>query len=188
MDRYELLLFLHIAASIVWLGAGFLLALQILGARQARDRATEVRIGRELEWLTPRLFIPASLATVLLGIVLVIDSDAWSFDQLWIVIGLVGWTISFVLGFFYFSPEGERVARIADERELEDAELDRRLLRLVAVDRAQVLILFLVVADMVIKPTGDDEGVLIVGGALVAIAALLAAVRGRARPAAEPAR
>lgn len=181
MSTYELLLLLHLIAVIIWLGAGFLIMLLVLGARGAGDREQEIGQHRQLEWLTPRLFIPASFASLLLGILLVIDGP-WTFDQLWIVIGLVGWAVSFGLGFFYFRPEGERIASLADERGLADPELDRRMLRVTAVDRVQVLTLFAVVADMVLKPTGEDTGVLIVGGAVLAVAVGLAALSVR-RPA-----
>jgi hypothetical protein len=176
----EFLLLGHVVAAIIWLGAGFLMTLVIFGARAAGDREKEVSEHQGLGWLAPRLFIPSSLATLIFGILLVADGF-WTFDQLWIVIGLAGWAVSFVLGFFYFRPEGERIGALVGERGLHDAELDRRLRRVAAVDRVQVLILFLVVADMVLKPTGDDEGVLIGGAAILAAAAAAAAlaIRGR---------
>jgi len=181
---YELLVFLHISAAIIWLGAGFLMTLVIFGARSAGDRAKELSEQQGLGWLAPRLFIPASLSTMIFGVLLVIDSDFWSFDQLWITIGLAGWLVSFVLGFFYFRPEGERIGAIVGERGPNAPELDRRLLAVTAVDRVQVTILFLVVADMVAKPTGDDTGILIVGALIVAaaIAAAALAIRGGAAP------
>jgi len=177
----EFLLLGHIVAAIIWLGAGFLMTLVILGARGRGDRDKELEEQAGLEWLAPRLFIPASLSTLIFGILLVIDGF-WTFDQLWIVIGLVGWAVSFVLGFFYFKPEGERIGAIVEERGPRDPELDRRLLTVSTVDRVQATILFLVVADMVIKPTGEDTGVLIAGAAIVAAAVVAAAlaIRGGA--------
>jgi hypothetical protein len=175
---------MHLSAAIIWLGAGFLMTLVILGARSAGDRAKELSEQQSLGWLAPRLFIPASLSTMIFGVLLVIDSEFWSFDQLWITIGLAGWLVSFVLGFFYFRPEGERIGAIVGERGPNAPELDSRLLAVTAVDRVQVTILFLVVADMVLKPTGDDTGVLIIGGAIVAIAMIAAALAIRGGPAA----
>jgi len=180
----EFLLFIHISAAIIWLGAGFLMTLVIFGARSAGDRAKELSEQQGLGWLAPRLFIPASLSTMVFGVLLVIDSEFWSFDQLWITIGLAGWLVSFVLGFFYFRPEGERIGAIVGERGPNAPELDSRLLAVTAVDRVQVTILFLVVADMVLKPTGDDTGVLIVGALIVAAAVVAAALAIRGGPAA----
>src|SRR5688500_4694128 len=99
MTRYELLVFLHVAAVIIWIGAGFLIALLVFGAERAGDRIREAGYHRDVGWLAPRLFIPASMATLVFGILVVADGP-WSFGDLWIVIGLVGWAVSFGLGFF----------------------------------------------------------------------------------------
>ena len=179
MTRYEFLLFLHVAAAIVWVGAGFLIAMLIFGAERSGDRVKEAGHHQDVGWLAPRLFIPASMATLVLGVLVVIDGP-WSFGDLWIVIGLVGWAISFALGFFYFKPEGERIAGLVAQHGPANAEADRRIRRLNVVDRVQLTILFLVVADMVIKPTGDDPGVLIAGAAILAAVAAMgvASLRG----------
>ena len=172
MTRYELLLALHIAATIIWLGAGFVLGLLILGAERAGDRAKEASYHQDVGWLSTRLFIPASLSTFVFGLLLVADGS-WSLDQLWIAIGLAGWLASFLMGFFFFKPEAERIGALAQEHGPGHPEVGRRVHRLNVIDRFQLVILFLVVADMVIKPTGDDGAVLIAGALiLVAVGAL----------------
>lgn len=178
MSFYELLLVLHIVAVVIWLGAGFLLAVLVFGAERAGDRQKEAGHHQDAAWLAPRLFIPASLSTFLLGVLLVIDG-AWSFDQLWITIGMAGWLVSFALGFFYFRPEGERIGAMVAERGPADAEVDYRIRRLNVVDRVQLVILFTVLVSMTLKPTGDDTGLLIVGAGVIAAttALALAAVR-----------
>jgi len=172
MSLEELLLLLHIVSAIIWLGAGFLLAVQILRAELAGDMESEGRYHQEVPALAPILFIPASMATMIFGLLLVAEGS-WSFEQLWVTVGLVGWLVSFGLGFFYFRPEGERIGALVEEHGPMYGEVQMRIRRLNAVDRIQVAILFLVVADMVLKPTGDDVGMLIVGAAiLVAVAAV----------------
>lgn len=173
MSYYELLVFGHIAAAIIWLGAGFLIGLLVLGAERAGDRMKEAGYHQDVGWLAPRLFIPASLATLVFGILLVADG-AWTLDQLWIVIALCGWAVSFLLGILYFKPEGERIAAIAEERGPQDPEIAWRIPRLNVVDRLQLVILFTVVFDMVFKPTSDDGDVLVVG-AIVLVAAMVLA-------------
>lgn len=173
MSLYELLLFLHVAAAIIWLGAGFVLAVLVLGAELAGDTAREARHHADIDWLAERLFIPSSLATVVFGLLLVAEGS-WSFEQLWVTLGLVGWLASFLMGILYFKPEAARIEALATERGPEDQELARRLRRVNATDRFQLTILFLVVADMVLKPTGDDAGLLIAGAAMLAAAGLLA--------------
>ena len=183
MSTYEFLTFGHIASAIIWLGAGFVLTLLVFGAERAGDGAKEAGYHGDVGWLAPRLFIPASFATLIFGILLVVDG-AWTLDQLWVVIGLAGWLVSFGLGFFYFKPEGALIASLAMERGPGDPEVRSRLRRLNLIDRLQVLTLFLVVADMTLKPTGDDGGTLIVGALVLAAACAWALSLMRRDPAA----
>lgn len=171
MTLYEVLLTLHILAVVIWLGAGFLLAVLVLGAERAGDRMKEAGYHQDVAWLAPRLFIPASLSTLLLGIAVAAEGN-WDFGQVWIVVALAGWAVSFGLGFFYFRPEGERIGELVGQHGPDYPEVDRRIRRLNVIDRVQLAILFLVVVDMVAKPTGDDPGLLIAGAVLLAIAAL----------------
>ena len=166
MTRYELLTFLHIGSAIIWLGAGFLLLVLIFGAEREGDHTREAGYHRDVGWLAPRLFIPASMATMIFGILLVIDGP-WTFGMLWVTLGLIGWLASFLTGILYFKPEGEALGAMVAERGPDDPELRRRLHRVNVVDRMQVVVLFFVVFDMVVKPTGDDTGLLIVCAALL---------------------
>jgi uncharacterized membrane protein len=169
MTYYEVLLLGHIIAATIWLGAGFVLTLLELGARRTGDQARIVALNQDVGWLAPRLFIPASLATLIFGILLVADGF-WTFDELWIVLALIGWALSFLIGFFYFKPMGEKVEALAEtEGPLSPkiAEIQRRV---DAVDRVQLTLLFLVLADMILKPTGEDTFQL-VAAALILVAA-----------------
>jgi len=168
MSRYEFLLFVHVAAVIVWLGTGTALALIAIYAERSRDRALAERLGTLAAWLGPRVFAPASLGTLVAGILLVLDGS-WSFHRLWIELGLAAFAVSFLLNV------GVRFPLL---RRLEGGTLDPlrgvRLLGLLA--RAELAVLYLAVADMLAKPTGADTGTLIGGGAILGLVALGAAV------------
>ena len=161
MTRYDLLLFGHIAAATIC----------------------------DVAWRAPRLFIPASLSTLVLGVLVVLDGS-WGFDEPWTVVGLAGWAASFLLGFFYFRPEGERIGALVEQHGPSHPEVDRRLRRLNVVDRIQLVILFVVIADMAAKPGSGDAGALLAGAAILALAVLTGAValtrRGRAPADARP--
>jgi uncharacterized membrane protein len=174
MTTYELLTFLHISAAIIWLGAGFLLGVLIFGAARAGDRGREAGYHRDVGWLAPRVFVPGSLATFIFGVLLTIDGD-WDFGSLWITVAMIGWLASFLTGILYFKPEGQRIGALAAERGPGDPEIEARVHRVNIIDRVQLAVLFTVVADMVIKPTGDDTGVLIAGAVVLAGALALAA-------------
>jgi uncharacterized membrane protein len=180
MTLYELLLFVHIGASIVWIGAGFLSLLLATTYDRESDEAAIKRFLHDQEWLAMRLFIPASLVVVIFGIALVIESDAWSFDQLWIVLGLIGYAATFVTGLFFIKPASER---IAGEMEAQGGRLSPRLRadirKLIVTARVDYVTFALVVFDMVGKPTGHDTGVLVAMGLILAagIAYIVVSVR-----------
>jgi hypothetical protein len=111
MTLYELLLFIHVGASIVWIGAGFLSLLLATTYDRESDEAAIKRFLHDQEWLAMKLFVPSSLIVVVMGIALVIESDAWTFGYLWIVLGLIGYAATFVTGFFFLRPASERVGQ-----------------------------------------------------------------------------
>jgi uncharacterized membrane protein len=180
MTLYEFLLFVHISATVVWVGAGLCSLVLAIAYDRDGDEPAIRRFLADQERLATRLFIPASLTVVIFGIVLVIESDAWSFDQLWIVLGLVGFAATFVTGLFMIKPASERIGA-AMEREggRLTPSLRTDIRKLIVMARLDYVVLFLVVADMVIKPTGDDVGVLI--GMAVILAAGIAYILSRVR-------
>jgi uncharacterized membrane protein len=186
MTSYELLLFLHVTSVILWLGANTVIDLLFLRAERMRDLQELGRMGQTQEWLTPRLFIPVSLATVITGALLVWDS-AWSFGDLWIVIGLAAWLATFANGILFLKPNGERMKQIVAEKGPASPDAQRIAAHLSVVARVQLLALYIVVADMVLKPTTDDPWTLVVLAAILALAVAAAAVSLRRRVAAAPA-
>ena len=180
MTLYEFLLFIHISATVVWVGAGLCSLVLAIGYDRDGDEPAIRRFLADQERLATRLFIPASLTVVIFGIALVIESDAWSFSYLWIVLGLVGFAATFVTGLFMIKPASERIAA-AMEREggRLTPQLRTDIRKLIVMARLDYVVLFLVTADMVVKPTGDDAGVLI--GMAVILVAGIAYILSRVR-------
>ena len=54
--------------------------------------------GHDIEWVSQRLFIPASLIAFVSGVWLVVDSDFYGFGDDWIVIGLLLYATTFLAG------------------------------------------------------------------------------------------
>src|SRR2546430_2111428 len=96
VSTYELLLFLHVACVIVWLGAGTTLALIAVAAERTRDRVLQERLGTLGRWLGPRVFLPATLGALAFGLALV-QNGSWTFGPLWIKLGLAAFAISLLL-------------------------------------------------------------------------------------------
>lgn len=179
MTWYELLLLLHIVAAIAWLGSGLLLNVLAYRAEKARDDEGLKRIADDAAALGNVLFLPASLATFVFGILLTIEGP-WGFDMLWIVLALAGYLATFLFGVTVAKPTSEKVAAMV-EREggrfgPEAALLTRRLL---IKGRADAVVLYLVVAVMALKPTGDDVALLAVLAAILVASVGYVALRLR---------
>ena len=170
MSYYEVLLFLHILAAIVWIGTG--IAFQLIGfrAEQTRNGPFMQGLAESAEWLTPRLFIPSSLAVLILGILLTIEGP-WTFGTLWVLLGLSGFAASFLTGLLFLRVEAQRIDAAIGAHGPESPEARRHVRRINIVQRVELAILLIVVAAMAIKPTGDDTGTLVLF-AVVAVAAV----------------
>ena len=169
MSLYELLLFLHILAAIVWIGSGTLLNVLAYRAESARDNEGLSRIASDAGALSNVLFLPASLATLVFGVLVVIEGDL-SFGDLWVVLGLVGIAATIVTGAAVIGPRSKQIAEML-QRDGVTPEVGTKITQLITLGRIDLVVLYLVVADMVLKPTGDDVGVLI-AMAVIAIAAI----------------
>ncbi len=179
MTLYELLLLLHVVAAIVWVGAATAYFMLELRTDLSGDLEREASHNDDAGWLAPRLFIPASLATLIFGILAAIEGN-WDFGSLWIIIGLTGFGVSFAIGVGYFEPEIKKLEEAIERDGAAHPEVRRRTSNLKTVGRIELSVLFIVVASMVAKPTGDDAGLLIAMAlVLVAVTAGAMAWRGR---------
>ena len=191
MSTYGVLLFLHIAAAIVWLGGGFLF--QILGTRAvvAADPPRMGTIVGELNAMSTRLFIPSSLAVFVLGVLLVFDGP-WSFGDAWIVVGLAGYAATFLTGLFFIKPQGEKIGAVMERDGGASPAAFDEIRKMMLIARVDLVVLFVVVFDMAVKPSTDDVGALVLMAAAVVAAAVYSTWRSRASgadapPAREPA-
>jgi uncharacterized membrane protein len=148
---YDALKFFHVLASITWVGSAIyaqLLATKVTGEG---DPARIVATAKDIGDLGKRLITPAAIAVLVFGVWLVAVS-AWNFTDTWVVLGLVGIAITIVTGAGFLGPESERIGKLGAERDPSDPEIQRRIKRIFAVSRIDLVVLILVVADMVFKP------------------------------------
>lgn len=179
MARYDAYLFFHVVAAIVWLGGGLMLTLQALRANRAGQTPAIERILGDAEWLGTRVFVPASLVVLVFGILMVVDGP-WAFDQLWIVLGLAGYAGTFVTGALISRPRANRIHAMMQRDGGMSPGAAAEAERLLVLARADIVLLYLVVAVMVIKPTGADVAVLGAMAAVLVGALTWVALRARA--------
>jgi uncharacterized membrane protein len=172
VSYYEVLLFVHVLGAAIWFGTGF--ALLVLGHRfdRAHDNAGLRSLFDQSDWLAKRVFIPISLVVLVAGILLVLEGP-WSFDQLWIVLGLLGYAVTFFTGILVLTPLSKRIAEQLNSEGMTDSTA-RGIGSMFNKMRIDYTVIGLVIADMTLKPTGDDVLLLVLMAAvLVGVVALV---------------
>ena len=152
MTGYDWLVLLHIVAAIVWVGGGFATQVYAERARRSTDPARLAGFANDIAWAGTRVFAPASLLVIAVGIAMVLVEPAWDFGQLWIMLALVAVAISFITGATFLGPESGRIGALIEERGPEDPEVVRRIGRTLVISRIDYVVLLLVVVLMVFKP------------------------------------
>lgn len=173
MSAYEIYLTFHVLMAVVWLGGG--LAISVLGWRMSLERnaAAMASFGRNVEWVGTRVFTPASLILLVLGFLL-IHEGGWSYSSLWIGLALVLYAVTFLTGLLFLGPQSGKLAETMSEHGPESPETRARLRRILFVSRLDLVTLFTIAGVMLVKPTGDDVLILLLGG--LAVLALAVAV------------
>jgi len=94
------------------------------------------------------------------------------FDSLWVIIGLIGFAATFAIGIAILKPRSEKVVALVAKEGVTPAvvEQGREILRIAQFDMAM---LFVVVADMVIKPAPENYIVLLVMVVAILISGVL---------------
>ena len=150
---YNTLKFLHVLAAITWVGSE--VYAQVLATRVIREQDPEHLgvVARDIGVMGKTLLMPASITTLIFGIALIFYSPAWNFGQTWVLIGLGGIAATIITGAGFLGPESERLGKLAEEGHTPaEPDVERRIRKILAISRVDLVVLILVVADMVFKP------------------------------------
>lgn len=152
MDQFSILKFLHVLAAVIWVGAGFGLFLLSLRLRADNDRMGIMSLGRQSAALGKMLFAPASMATLVFGVLMVATDSRFAFTDLWILMGFVGIAASFVVGMGMLEPAGKKLATTMMESGLDHPDVDVQLSKIMRLNAIDLAILVVVIWAMVAKP------------------------------------
>jgi uncharacterized membrane protein len=147
---YDWLLFGHIVAAMIWVGGGLVLGALAVQTVRAGEADAVARFVASLRVIGPRVLAPATVGVLGLGVWMVLDSAAWDFGQLWVLLALGLFAAAFVVGAAHQSR-----AAIGAERALErgDHAAARRQLARWSWGYWLIVLLLVVAAwDMVFKP------------------------------------
>jgi uncharacterized membrane protein len=147
---YELWLFLHVVATITWVGgAGAIQVFGVLTKRAADPAKTSFFIGN-VAWTVLRVFLPASALALVSGAGLV-ETANWEWGEPFVVLGLVLWAAVSLVAFGYLARAmSEAGARLAAEGP--SSALGLRIRNLVWTSRVLLATLLVIVFVMTVKP------------------------------------
>ena len=103
MEAYEIYLLLHVVSVIVWLGGGIMVQLFAMRVIGTNDDERLLVCARDME-VVNRVFPIAGVSTLVWGVLMVLESPAWEFEQAWIVLGFLGVALGAVLGSVVYGP------------------------------------------------------------------------------------
>lgn len=171
MNAYTAFKFLHVCAAVMWVGGGFamLVAAEIMG-RKAGEKA-QMPIVSAVAALGVPYFIPVSLATVVFGVI-----DAWigqNLSDLWVILGLVGFAGTFLNGLLMIKPRADKIASLIQSEGEQSPGIAPLGRSLITIARFDYVLLFVVIADMVLKPQPDDVVTLVVMALVIVAGAIL---------------
>lgn len=142
---------IHVSVAVFWVGGGLTLTALALWAQTKNDPEEMATIARQAAFVGERLFAPAGLVVLAMGITMVVN-DHIGFGTTWVIIGLVGYALTFATGLGFLAPRAKRIAELLETKGAAAAETQAAIREILLIARIDVGVLLLVVADMLMKP------------------------------------
>ena len=147
---YLILLYLHIICAVIWVGGAFFSQLLALRVERSTDPADLPKLGRNLEFLGLRVFLPASIVLFLAGVGMVLQQ--WSFGQTWVAVSMGLWLLSVIAGSIYIGPRTKKIAELFEAEGPTSTAARALMSRIFLVSRLELLSFAVIIAMMVFKP------------------------------------
>ena len=152
MDLYEILKLIHVLAAASWVGGVVLSQVQGAWVNKRNDPHDFNSFIDFQAYLGTRYFMPLAITVVAAGIGMVLEAEAWSFGDTWILIGIALFAASVAMGAGFLGPQSEKIKEGLASGGPPDTAIQARIKNVILVSRIDTVVLILVVADMVIKP------------------------------------
>ena len=150
-DWYAFFEWVHVSGAVLWVGGGLTLTILALRAERSSDPTEMALIARQAAFVGERVFAPIGLLVLAMGIAMVVNLHL-DWGTSWIVIGLVGYAITFLTGLLFLGPQAKRIGQLIESAGAEAAETQAAIRRILLIARVDEGVLLLVVAAMVLKP------------------------------------
>ena len=158
LDWYSIAKYVHVMSAVAWVGGGLVLFFLGLLARRRNDEAASAQVFKQVVLLSPIWFIPISLVTLIAGVIMAFGYALWG--QAWVVLGLLFFLATFSIGFFILKPTSEAVDAAEKAGRREDVKAGGE--KMLAASKFDYTLMFVVIADMVMKPQWNDWPLLLI--------------------------
>jgi uncharacterized membrane protein len=148
---YSVFKAVHVLFAVIWVGGGVTIMIHAIRAQRARDADGIITVAKQAAFMGEKVFAPLGLVTFLMGVAMMINTS-WGWGHFWIVAGLVGYALTFVVGVTVLSPLAKKIDASAMEKGPTHADTLALVDRIMLFARFDVALLVLVVLDMVTKP------------------------------------
>jgi uncharacterized membrane protein len=86
--------------------------------------------------------------------VFLVHKAGYEFSQAWVIIGLGGWVVSFIVGVGYYGPQDKKLQALVAAEGTEAPGVVQNVRQALAVNFVELLILVVVIISMTSKPGG----------------------------------
>jgi uncharacterized membrane protein len=153
LSSFELLKWLHVTAAVIWVGGAFANQFFALRAIGSKDGTRMANFAADAEWMGTRIFMPASIAVLIFGVLTVVNVEAYGFGDTWILIGLGGIVATIITGAGFLGPESGRLKELIATKGPDDPQVAERIKRILTISRIDLVVLMFIIFDMVVRPS-----------------------------------
>ena len=147
---YEFLLTVHVLCAVIWVGGAVMMHIfGRLATKEGPER--QLVFTGQATRLGSMVFAPLSVILLVAGVFLV-DEVGYSYGDLWVTFGFLGFLTSFVLGVGYYPRAGRRYGEIAAGDGPGSPAAESIYRRTATVNMVELGILLLVIVAMTTKP------------------------------------
>jgi len=154
MTWYTFFKSVHVIAAVIWVGGAFTIQAFAFRIMRSGDVRRQAEFAKDSEFVGMRIFIPVTWLLLLAAIGMMVNLH-WSWGQNWVVLGLIAFAASFVVGAAFLGPESGRIAKVIEREGPESPDAHARIRRILLVSRCELVVLVTVIVNMVVKPVGN---------------------------------
>ena len=149
---YQWILLGHVIGAAVLFGGHVYMEGLMAAAGRDEDRTVYMNTMLKTAGTAERLMGPAALVTLGFGIWLVLDSPAWSFEQLFITVGFAVVIAAFAISLFLMRPRTNDINAAIAENGITDEGAMANMKSLGNLVHVQTLLVTIALVVMVLKP------------------------------------